>query len=137
MQSSKHLAALGLLGVVGIFMAAGSKKERFDIGSIPTVDRRQAAMETSQIISASDACVRAHAADPNAIDLASYQSLREACLRAAEDEARNLEFRDDDWDVVHPGTDTPASNRIKSTKNPRVARRTNAGTNEDSSTRNR
>lgn len=125
MQSAKHWAALGLLGVFGIFIAAGSKKpvEKFDARSLPPVDRQQIAIVASHVVSASDACVRANAPDSDATDSTSLQAVRDACRRAAEDQARALEFRDDDWDIVHPGTDEPVAERQKPLGTPRVARR--------------
>lgn len=129
MQSAKHLAALGLLGAFGVLIAAGSKKpaERFDARSLPPVDRQQIAIVASHVVSASDACVRANAPDSNGIDSASLHAVREACRRAAEDQAKALEFRDDDWEVVHPGTEEPLAERQKPLGVPRVARRNGAG----------
>jgi len=133
MQSAKHLAALGLLGAFGVLIAAGAKKpaERFDARSLPPVDRQEIAIVASQVVSASDACVRANSADPDSTDSTSLQAVRDACRRAAEDQARALEFRDDDWEIVHPGTDEPVAERQKPLGTPRVARRNGAGTPAD------
>lgn len=138
MQSSKHLAALGLLGAFGIFIAASSKKpaERFDASAQPPVDRRDMAIVASHVVSASDVCVRANAPDPSALDAASLQALRDACTRAAEDQAKALNWRDDDWEIVHPGTDSVAASPRKP-GTPRVARRVPGANTDDSSNRSR
>lgn len=137
MQSSKHLAALGLLGAFGILIAAGSKKpaQRFDASIAPPADRQRMAIVASHVVSASDVCVRANAPDPSALNLASLQALRDACTRAADDQAKALEWREDDWEIVHPGTDSVAPVRQKPVGTPRVARR--AGAAEESANRNR
>jgi hypothetical protein len=134
MQSSKHLAALGLLGAFGVLIAAGSRKpvERFDPSSLPPVDRRQTALVTSYVVSASDVCVRANAPDPTIVDAASLQALRDACNRAADDQARALNWQEDDWEIVHPGTENVESDRQKPRKTPRVARRAPGGAAGDS-----
>jgi hypothetical protein len=138
MQSSKHLAALGLLGAFGILIAAGSNKpaQRFEVSIAPPADRQQMAIVAAHVVSASDVCVRANAPEPNTVDAASMQALRDACTRAAEDQAKDLNWRDDDWEIVHPGTDSvePAPRKMGT---PRVARRMNAGTAEEPATRNR
>lgn len=138
MQSSKHLAALVLLGAVGIFIAAGSKKPapQLETSAQPPADRRQMAIVAAHVVSASDVCVRANAPDPSAIDAASMQALRDACARAAEDQANALNWREDDWEIVHPGTDSvePAPRKPGT---PRVARRAPAGAAEDAANRQR
>lgn len=125
MQSAKHWAALGLLGAFGVLIVAGSKKpaERFDARSLPPVDREQIAIVAAHVVSASDACVRANAPGADEVDSTSLQAVRDACRRAAEDQARALEFRDDDWEIVHPGVDEPVAERQKPLGTPRVARR--------------
>ena len=125
MQSSKHWVALGLLGAFGVLIAAGAKKpaERFDSSSLPPVDRRQMAVVASYVVSASDICVRANAPDPSRVDAASLQALRDACNRAAEDQSRALNWQDDDWEIVHPGTEPVETGRHKPIGTPRVARR--------------
>lgn len=133
MQSSKHLAALVLVGVVGVFMAAGSKKPITHVSPLPPVDRREAAVATVNILSAADTCMQLKAGNLNMVDPVSYQAMREACLRAAEDEARNLEFRDNDFDVVHPGTDEATPTK----RTPRVARRNALGGDDTTDRRNR
>ncbi len=140
MQSSKHWAALGLLGAFGVLIAAGSKKpaERFDSSSAPPVDRRETALVASYVVSASDVCVRANAPDPTVIDAESLQALRDACKRAAEDQARALKWEEGDWEIVHPGTDYVETGRQKPTGTPRVARRApNAAAGESPTSRNR
>lgn len=125
MQSSKHWAALGLLGAFGVLIAAGSKKpaERLDAIIVPPVDRQHMAIVASHVVSASDVCVRANAPDPMIVDAASLQALRDACNRATEDQAQALDWRDDDWEIVHPGTDFVESTPRKPLGTPRVARR--------------
>jgi hypothetical protein len=134
MQSAKHWAALGLLGTFGVLIAAGSKKpaERFHSSSIPPVDRQQMAVVASYVVSASDVCVRANTPNPDAMDATSLQAVRDACQRAAEDQAKALEFRDDDWEIVHPGTDEPVAERQKPLGTGRVARRNGSSAPSDS-----
>jgi len=133
MQSAKHLAALALIGVGGIFMAAGAKKPITHVSPLPPVDRREAAVATTNVLSAADTCMQARAGNLKLADPVSYEAMREACLRAAEDDARNLEFRDDDFDVVHPGTDDATSTK----RLPRVARRNGSAVDETTNRRNR
>lgn len=139
MQSAKHLAALGLLGVFGILMAAGAKKpaDKFVSTVVPPVDRREAAMATAQVVATADACMRARGADPKTTDALSYQALQDACFRAAEDQMRGLEWRQDDWDIVHPGTDSVEPARRKPVGSPRVARRNASGNDESTANRSR
>jgi hypothetical protein len=134
MQSSKHWAALGLLGAFGVLIAAGAKKpsERFDVNTMPPVDRQHMAIVASHVVSASDVCVRANAPDPMIVDAASLQALRDACNRATEDQAQALDWRDDDWEIVHPGTDSVEPTRRKPLGTPRVARRPAPGSDETS-----
>lgn len=136
MQSSKHWAALAFLGAFGVLIAVGSKNpaRRIDASASPPGNPRDAALVTAFIDSTSDACAQASA---DGLDSASKRALQEACLRAAEDKARTLEWRDDDWEIVHPGNDSVGSNPAKATKTPRVARRTGAGRADDAAPRNR
>jgi hypothetical protein len=139
MQSSKHWAALGLLGAFGVLIAAGSKKpaEKFESGIVPPVDRRQTALVASFVVSASDVCLRANAPDPSVIDSESLQALRDACNRAAEDQARALNWEEGDWEIVHPGTEYVETGRQKRAGKPRVARRTPGAVGESTAVRNR
>jgi len=140
MQSSKHWAALGLLGAFGVLIVTGSKKpaEKFDSSSLPPVDRRQTALVASYVVSASDVCLRANAPDPSVLDAESLQALRDACNRAAEDQARALNWEEGDWEIVHPGTEYVETVRQKPGSTPRVARRTpNAAVGESPAIRNR
>lgn len=132
MQSSKHLVALGLLGAFGILIAAGSKKppEQFSVNVAPPVERQQMAIVAAHVVSASDVCVRANTPNSGAVDAASLQALRDACTRAAEDQARDLNWKDDDWEIVHPGTDSAEPSRRK-LGTPRVARRLSPGATPD------
>jgi hypothetical protein len=129
MQSSKHLAALVLLGAFGVLIAAGSKKpvERFESSAVPPVDRRETALVAAYVVSASDVCVRANAPDPSVIDAESLQALRDACNRAADDQARALNWQENDWEIVHPGTEYVEMGRQKPIGTPRVARRVPGG----------
>ena len=156
MQSSKHWglgrrapkatrspnwstsAALGLLGAFGVLIAAGSKKPAVgsDVGALPPVDRQHMAIVASHVVSASDVCVQANTPYPNTLNAASLQALRDACTRAAEDQAKALNWQDDDWEIVHPGTDSVDTGRRKA-GTPRVAHRSPAGAAEESANRNR
>ncbi|HRI70514.1 MAG TPA: hypothetical protein PK156_40055 [Polyangium sp.] len=132
MQSAKHWAALGILGVFGALIAAGAKKPADQRGAntVPPVEREHMAIVAAHVVSASDVCVRANAPDPMIIDAASLQALRDACERATKDQAQALDFRDDDWEIVHPGTEDAEPVRRKIVGNPRVARRPALGSDE-------
>ncbi|MBK9259527.1 MAG: hypothetical protein IPM54_06775 [Polyangiaceae bacterium] len=136
MQSLKHWLALGLLGAFGVIIVTSSKQPaaRVNASAPPPIERQHTARVAAYVTAASDVCMRLNAPDPNAMDAVSLKALRDACTRAAEDQARELDWGAGEWVVEEPAGDTAAPAR----RPPRVAKRAAPGAVEEVSTgRNR
>ncbi len=138
MQTRIHMVALGLLGAFGILVVTSAKTpvQRMN-ASAPPVERQHMALVAAYVVSASDVCVRANAPDPNAVDPATLGALKDACTKAAEEQARALNWNEGEWVPEDPNADSAAPAKRPSMGPPRVARRLSPGAVEEPAGRNR
>lgn len=130
MRSPRHWFALALLGALGLLVMASSRKpsQKMDAGlSLPPLERKHTAVAAAYVVSASDVCVRANSSDASALDAESFKALRDACTRAAQEQARALNWDEGEWVVEDPAADTAAPSRRSLAGPGKVARRAATG----------